>query len=67
METTPCYACKKRKVGCHSTCTGKGSYQEWREKKDKINEKRYRELQAVNDADALRSEGIKNVTRGIRK
>lgn len=62
----PCFpSCDERTVGCHSTCTR--GYKEWRKWKDEVNQKRYRELQAINDADALRTEGIKNVTRGNRE
>ena len=64
MKTVPCYGCNERTAECHSTCS---KYKDWRQYKDKLNAVRAGVIKARRDADDLRAEGIKNVTRGNRK
>lgn len=36
MKNSPCYKCKKRSVGCHSTCK---SYDSWKKELEDIKKK----------------------------
>ena len=64
MRKPPCYGCMDRSERCHSTCE---KYILWRRDKDRENALRALEIQTRRDADCLRAEGIKNVTRGNRE
>lgn len=55
MQTTPCYQCPDRCVGCHSACE---KYTEYRKTVDDAN-KRRRAAAAASEAFALRGDRIR--------
>ena len=62
--SSPCEFCKKRYVGCHSSCK---DYKVFRAKLDRENEQKRKIKDAENDFRVYKNEGIGKVLKRRRK